>query len=559
MVDLAPVPGAHPRGADLHGSWTRGTPPLHLQLAEVDTDSPRAVRETSTLTALLAPDGHDDLLTAELERTTPAHGAPAVGRPGTGPARGRQALLAGRHAGCGRLSASCVRGRQAVLWSRTRTSRSRCRHRRPSSTFAHLVLAMVPPRGHRASDGAKLTAALDGRGRIQRVVSVGGVPQGRLLAAAPWPSASATRRWMDGRCRRPYRRCSWKSPAEWGAVTVVAPILRRGPAPARRGYRTGARGRTSPRWTGRPSLTSSRTTRSVGVRGRRGDGGRSPLLPCWWPSRTGAVRDGATRWQPHRGRRARRGSGRTRDECMPRCRSSGCAPTSPMTLRLRRRVGRHHGRAATLDYPAGRRPAGADRRCEPRPAESFGFRPCPAGVAQLWKDGAITLVDRAGIDGPEARRPPGADAGHRALPGQDLGDVPAGFQGAIFRWDVDLATGRWSRPRRLSGHSRGRARRGGGARRPPGRHGVGGPRSSSVGHGCRGRHGRSSIRRLVHSGSSGVRHLRGISRRYPLPPPPLPRSPSTPLLNRDPGTAAHDPPPVILRGGGPPSLSFSPS
>ena len=31
-----------------------------------------------------------------------------------------------------------------------------------------------------------------------------------------------------------------------------------------------------------------------------------------------------------------------------------------------------------------------------RPAESFGFRALPTGVAQLWADGAITLVDRAG-------------------------------------------------------------------------------------------------------------------------------------------------------------------
>jgi hypothetical protein len=87
-----------------------------------------------------------------------------------------------------------------------------------------------------------------------------------------------------------------------------------------------------------------------------------------------------------------------------------------------------------------------------RPAESFGFRALPAGAAQLWDDGAITLVDSAGttVQDLDVLQEPVRDI---ALSPDGTWAVTAGFGGDVFRWDVAPATGRWSGRDRLSGHT----------------------------------------------------------------------------------------------------------
>jgi WD40 repeat protein len=88
----------------------------------------------------------------------------------------------------------------------------------------------------------------------------------------------------------------------------------------------------------------------------------------------------------------------------------------------------------------------------PRPAESVGFRALPAGVAQLWDDGAITLVDRSGTTVQELDVPqePVRDI---AISPDGRWAVTAGDGGDVFRWDVEPSTGGWSGRERMACHT----------------------------------------------------------------------------------------------------------
>ena len=76
----------------------------------------------------------------------------------------------------------------------------------------------------------------------------------------------------------------------------------------------------------------------------------------------------------------------------------------------------------------------------------------PAGAAQLWEDGGVTLYDRAG------RAVQTLDV-HRAAVRDVLvaptGDwaATAGNDATIVLWDIDPATGQWSRRETLTGHT----------------------------------------------------------------------------------------------------------
>ena len=105
--------------------------------------------------------------------------------------------------------------------------------------------------------------------------------------------------------------------------------------------------------------------------------------------------------------------------------------------------------AATLvQLPEGRQvPIAAP----PRPAATTGFRALGTGVAQLWDDGVVTLVDRAGATVQElnVHRETVQDV---AVSADGRWAVTVGDGAQVFRWDVDPATGRWSGPERLAGH-----------------------------------------------------------------------------------------------------------
>jgi hypothetical protein len=86
------------------------------------------------------------------------------------------------------------------------------------------------------------------------------------------------------------------------------------------------------------------------------------------------------------------------------------------------------------------------------PTRSTGFRAFPGGAAQLWDDGTVTLVDRAGT--------PVQQLGVHGSPVQDVAVAPDGSWavtvdavGHVVRWDVAPTTGRWSGSEALAGHT----------------------------------------------------------------------------------------------------------
>ena len=204
-----------------------------------------------------------------------------------------------------------------------------------------------------------LTAALDGHARVERVVSFGGVPQDAVLSGGPHGDLRHRRRhrWRGRSVPRPLPRMLADLPGEWGAVTVVAPspvdelLLLAGVYP---------RGAPWLRTVSTLDGTSRLLLEGDQVGGRPVDGavtadGRRLLLVVAEPA--GAVHD-ATRWHIVEVAVA---DGTPRDTGIggsPRCRSSGCAPTSP-TTQLRRRLGRHREGAGDA-RAAGRRPADPD-------------------------------------------------------------------------------------------------------------------------------------------------------------------------------------------------------
>jgi hypothetical protein len=87
-----------------------------------------------------------------------------------------------------------------------------------------------------------------------------------------------------------------------------------------------------------------------------------------------------------------------------------------------------------------------------RPSVTVGFRAFPSGAAQLWGDGAVSLVDRGGtlVQVLDAH---GASVRDIVVSRDDTWAVTAGDGAEVTRWDVDPSTGRWSDPQPLAGHA----------------------------------------------------------------------------------------------------------
>ena len=105
-------------------------------------------------------------------------------------------------------------------------------------------------------------------------------------------------------------------------------------------------------------------------------------------------------------------------------------------------------RASLVDLATGRQ---APVTPPARDVSVMDYLALSSGAAVLWDDGTVTLVDREGhmVQDLHAHR----------LPVRDLALAPDGSWGAtvgeggeVLLWDVDRATGRWSRRESLAGH-----------------------------------------------------------------------------------------------------------
>ena len=86
-----------------------------------------------------------------------------------------------------------------------------------------------------------------------------------------------------------------------------------------------------------------------------------------------------------------------------------------------------------------------------RPSRSPALRVFPSGVAQLWTDGVITVLDRSGT--PIQELDAHGSAVYDVAVSPDGGwAVSAGAGGVVVLWGVDPSTGRWSERERLPGH-----------------------------------------------------------------------------------------------------------
>jgi hypothetical protein len=86
-----------------------------------------------------------------------------------------------------------------------------------------------------------------------------------------------------------------------------------------------------------------------------------------------------------------------------------------------------------------------------RPSRSPALRVLPSGVAQLWTDGVITVLDRSGTPIQELGAH-GSAVYDVAVAPDGAWAVSAGAGGAVVLWRVDSSTGRWSERERLPGH-----------------------------------------------------------------------------------------------------------
>jgi len=89
---------------------------------------------------------------------------------------------------------------------------------------------------------------------------------------------------------------------------------------------------------------------------------------------------------------------------------------------------------------------------QPRPGLSLGFRAFPGGAVQLWNDGLFAVIDRAGntTQAINVHQRPVRDV---AFSPDGRWAVTAGAGNEVYRWDVDPATGHWSGPELLPGHT----------------------------------------------------------------------------------------------------------
>jgi hypothetical protein len=89
-----------------------------------------------------------------------------------------------------------------------------------------------------------------------------------------------------------------------------------------------------------------------------------------------------------------------------------------------------------------------------RPSRSPALRVFPSGVAQLWTDGVVTVLDRSGTPIQELDAH-GSAVYDVAFSPDGAWAVSAGAGGELVLWGVDPSTGRWSERERLPGHAGG--------------------------------------------------------------------------------------------------------
>jgi hypothetical protein len=87
-----------------------------------------------------------------------------------------------------------------------------------------------------------------------------------------------------------------------------------------------------------------------------------------------------------------------------------------------------------------------------RRGHSLGFRAFPGGAVELWDDGLFAVIDRSGTTTQliNVHQHPVRDV---AVSPDGRWAVTAGAGSEVYRWDVDPASGRWSGPELLLGHT----------------------------------------------------------------------------------------------------------
>jgi DNA-binding SARP family transcriptional activator/WD40 repeat protein len=108
------------------------------------------------------------------------------------------------------------------------------------------------------------------------------------------------------------------------------------------------------------------------------------------------------------------------------------------------------GRGATLiDLTSGRQ---VELQVPSRAAGSVGFRALPAGAAQLWADGAVTLYGWDGVVRQQLDAHQGGVSDVEQSPDGSWA-VTAGGDPGVLLWDVDPTTGQWTQRETLVGHA----------------------------------------------------------------------------------------------------------
>jgi hypothetical protein len=104
---------------------------------------------------------------------------------------------------------------------------------------------------------------------------------------------------------------------------------------------------------------------------------------------------------------------------------------------------------ATLVDLTDRRPVSIAART--RPVPTAAFRALPAGAAQLWEDGQVTLLDGRGTT-VQRLHAHGAPVRDVVVAPDGTWAVTLGDGAEVRRWPIEPSTGRWSPPETLAGH-----------------------------------------------------------------------------------------------------------
>jgi Bacterial transcriptional activator domain/WD domain, G-beta repeat len=298
---------------------------------------------------------------------------------------------------------------------------------------------------------ARLFDALTALGRVERVVPIPGVPQaavlsggGRALAVGIGESVVV---WPVGPSTLP--RTLMPFPGEWGAWIVAAG------SPTEQVVLSAGTNVDGP-WIRTVSAMDGSSRLLLGgmqkVGGTPVDGAVSPdgrrfLLVLADPDP--AAPEDSARWHVVD---VAAGDGARRD--------TGISGSLPVPIEFLSADVADDARSVVVWDAGGQAPAvlvelagGTRTRIAPhfRLAATTAFRAVPPGAAQLWDDGVVTLVDRAGRTVQELDAHPGRVREVVVAP-DGTWAVTAGDEGGVFRWDVDPSTGRWSEPEALPGH-----------------------------------------------------------------------------------------------------------